>query len=46
VSKDEIKKSFYKLLPGLPRDILTDLMSELPNEITKEQFLLFFGEGN
>lgn len=46
IAKEEIKKAFYKLIPGFPRDVFTDLMSELPDQVSKESFLVFFGEGN
>lgn len=46
IQKEEIKKSLFKLVPGFPRDIFTDLMYELPDQVSKEQFLVFFGEGN
>jgi len=42
INKNEIKAAFTKLIPNFPRDLVTDLFAELPAQISKESFLVFF----
>lgn len=42
----DLKAAFFKYCPNFPKNLIADLMNQLSSKPSREEFLVFFGEGN